>query len=118
MLAMDGLQKLGRIVQFSGSRRDALELVVPVYRPGTTGPRPVVSVTDIQPGTDWNKNRVFVTTTEKLSALSEPQIQAITENARLGQSWQAMQREQKLREKIRLLENQIAALTQAQAPVE
>lgn len=112
MLATEALQHLERTLKCAGSRRDSLELVVPVYAPGTVGGSPYVSVTA---GIDWNASRVFVHPERDLSTRTETEREAIRRSVRDGQSWHAYQAHKKLHARIAELEAEVAALRATKA---
>lgn len=115
MKGIEALKHLERIVRLAGSRRNEMELVVPVYQPGSIGPHPSVPVTGIQAGIDWDARTVLVKTETEVSTLSAAEREAILHSAQQGQSWYAYRREQKLRDRIQELEARLAALESSQA---
>lgn len=110
MLATQALQHLERTLQFAGSRRESLELVVPVCAPGAIGGSPYVSVTALNAGIDWDARRVFVRPECELSTLTEVEREAIVRSVRDGQSWHAYQAHKKLHARIAELEAEVAEL--------
>lgn len=115
MKVTDAQQHLERALLSAGSRRDELELVVPVYQPGSIGPQPSVPVDRIHAGIDWDAGFAFAVPETEVSTLSADEREAILESARQGQSWHAYRREQKLRDRIATLEARLAVLAPDQS---
>ena len=53
------------------------ELMVPVYKPGTLGGTPSLSVKEISLGFDWDQGVAHVETGEQLTLLSSEEVSAI-----------------------------------------
>lgn len=77
------------------------ELMVPVYKPGTLGGTPALSVKEISLGFDWDQGVAHVETGEQLTLLSSEEVSAILASVRQGQSYHAMKQIKELKEKIK-----------------
>ena len=73
------------------------------------GHTPAVAVTEAHAGFDWDRGRVLLSPERPLIALSAEQVDAIVKSLRRGQSWHAYQTQKSLRNRIRILEAQVAS---------
>lgn len=115
MKVKDAIVQLQRLLYQSGGRADDLDLVVPVYAPGSLGGTPKVAVGHLQAGIDWDSGVVLAVPVGQLTQLGPDDVAAILESVRKGQSWHVYQREKKLREQIAALRAEVARLEQAEA---
>ena len=85
------------------------EVLVCVQSQGElSGSTPAVAVTGAHAGFDWDSGRVLLTTENPVIVLSLAQVEAIVKSVRSGQSWHAYQAHKSLRDRIRMLEAQLA----------
>lgn len=110
MKLQDAIAALQRIEKLEGWRADGMQLVVPIFLPGTMGGTPAEIVTGIQAGFDWDAKKVFIRTEATLSKLSEEDKAAILESVRKDQSWHSYEREKRHREEVKALKDRIAEL--------
>ena len=94
----------------AGYRRDQTILAVEVFQPGSVGGTPCSEITAMQAGFDWDNGRMLLKPASRLTALKPEQVAAIESSARAGQSWHAYEAQRRLRERIRELEAEVAAL--------
>jgi hypothetical protein len=95
------------------NERRPMSLAIPVYRPGAVGGTPRVMVSSITAGFDWDSGMIFLNPESPLTTLTPEDLAAIRESVSKGQSWHAYQAHQKLTDKIRALELEVASLKQA-----
>lgn len=93
-------------------RRDQTTLQVEVFQPGSIGGTPRVPITAMQAGFDWDNGAMLLKPEKRLTVLTPEQVAAIERSARKGQSWHAYEAQKRLRERIRELEAELAALKQ------
>ena len=92
------------------------KLFVKVFNPGSIGGTPCVAVKRIDVGFDWDNGKVLIETDVPLTQLSPEDVAAIHKSAKGGQSWHAFQAYKKQADRIKVLEDQVAALKAAAAP--
>lgn len=81
-----------------------------VCRPGGVGPSPTVTVINAQHGFDWDSGRLLLLPAQPLTTLTPEDVAAIHESVRKGSSWHAYEKWKKQAERIKALEQEIAAL--------
>lgn len=99
----------------AGDSKGEAKVRVLLHAPGGVGPLPSVAVCTAQHGFDWESGTFLLSTSEKLTKLSQEEVDAIRESVRKGQSWHAYEAQKKLRERIRLLEQENLNLKAAAA---
>lgn len=102
--------ELAEMIMRAPTRRLDDEVSVVVHAPGSIGASPSSVVTNAGYGFDWDNGQFQLFTADKLTKLTQDQVDAIQASARGGQSWHAYQAQKKLRERIVQLEAEIAAL--------
>lgn len=93
-------------------RRDQTTLAVEVFSPGSIGGTPRAYIVGMQAGFDWDNGVMLLKPSSPLTTLKPKQVAAIMDSARKGQSWHAHEAQKRLRERIRALEAELAALKQ------
>lgn len=87
-----------------------LELRIVVQSQGSVGGTPSVAVSNVQAGFDWDSGKLLIYPEQVLTALTPEDIAAIRESVSRGQSWHAYQQYKKQAERIKALEQELAAL--------
>lgn len=109
------LEELQRIQQMGGTR--PWRLCIRKANPGGLTAHQTVEVQAVHAGFDWEAGRVIITPAMPLTEISIEDVEAIRKSVRDGASWHAYKAQERLRERIKELEAQVARLSgSAQRP--
>lgn len=86
------------------------EVRIVVHNPGKVGPRSSVPLQAAGYGMDWESGTFELVPATPLTRLTPEDVTAIRASVSKGQSWHAYQAHKALRERIALLEAEIAVL--------
>jgi hypothetical protein len=109
MKAADLANVIQRSIETNPADADA-DAYITVYSPGTLGAQPTVGIDRANFGFDWDHGKFLIRPTQHLTKLTREEVVAIRDSVARSQSWHAFQREKALRERIRDLEVELAAL--------
>ena len=87
-----------------------MRLTIRKSNPGGLSGHQTTDVVSLHRGIDWEGGQVIITPAAPLTELTQEQVDAIMTSVRKGGSWHAYQREEKLRARIKELEDRIEGL--------
>lgn len=89
------------------------EVRIVIYQPGSIGGMPSVALKAAGMGIDWNGREFQLIPDAEVTKLTAEEVAAVMTSVRGGGSWHAYKAQEKLRDRIKSLEAELAALKAA-----